>query len=214
MNMRIIDDLTKFIFVEDSLTKVDAIMLPGGSFPQLAIRAAQLWMYGYAKYIVPSGGVHVNAGKYDCNHMSVNGPRSKEMTECEYSSRILARCGVYNECVIGENQSSCIAENAQYTRKLLDFYQLEPKKAMICCKAYHSRRCLMFYQHYFPKTEFIMIPVDDVQGDDITKSNWYKTDIGRSIIFNELTKVGIQFTQEFQSLVHENNICELLSVGL
>lgn len=70
MNMRIIEDITNFIFIEDALEKADAIMIPVGSYPELPERAASLWTDGYFPIVVPSGGVSVKTGKF-------NGVKSK-----------------------------------------------------------------------------------------------------------------------------------------
>ena len=59
MNNRIINDITKFIFVEDKPQKVDAIFLPGGSHPEQPEYAVELYRKGYAKWLIPSGGVSV-----------------------------------------------------------------------------------------------------------------------------------------------------------
>ena len=48
MNRRIVNDITDFIFLEDRLEKADAIFVPGGSYPELPERAAELWKEGYA----------------------------------------------------------------------------------------------------------------------------------------------------------------------
>ena len=75
MDMRIINDITDFIFLEDiparqgtengdsaegadfgeglpSKTKADVIFIPGGSYAELPERAAQLWKAGYAPYVL------------------------------------------------------------------------------------------------------------------------------------------------------------------
>ena len=64
MNDKIIADITNFIFVEDNPQKVDAIFLPGGSHPEQPEYAAELYRKGYAKWLVPSGGVSVKRDKW------------------------------------------------------------------------------------------------------------------------------------------------------
>ena len=55
MNMQIIDDITKFIFVENEPEPVDAILIPGGSLAELPEEAAGLWKAKVAPIVVPSG---------------------------------------------------------------------------------------------------------------------------------------------------------------
>ena len=64
MNTRILEDISNFIFVEDSLEKADVIMIPGGSYPDLPEKAAELWKKGYAPILVPAGGVSIKLGKF------------------------------------------------------------------------------------------------------------------------------------------------------
>lgn len=61
---RIIDDITRFVFVEDELEKSDIIFIPGGSHPELGEFAAELYKKGYADTIMPSGGVSIKTGKF------------------------------------------------------------------------------------------------------------------------------------------------------
>lgn len=203
MNMRIIQDISDFIFVEDKVEKADVIMIPGGSFPELPEKAAELWNDGYAPIVVPAGGVSIKTGRF-------NGVKSKReiyaepyKTECEFYTDVLEKCGVKSECIVGDDKSGCTADNARFTKKVLDSNKIYPKKAILCCKAFHARRCLMFYQFYFPHTEFIVVPVVDLPGYHITKDNWYKTDIGLSRVLGELSRLGDQFELEFNRFKDE-----------
>lgn len=64
MNNRIITDISNYIFVSDELEKVDAIFLPGGSHPEQPEYAAELYHKGYAKWLIPSGGISVKSNKW------------------------------------------------------------------------------------------------------------------------------------------------------
>ena len=64
MTNRIITDISNYIFVSDEPEKVDAIFLPGGSHPEQPEYAAELYRKGYAKWLVPSGGVSVKRDKW------------------------------------------------------------------------------------------------------------------------------------------------------
>lgn len=52
-----IKEISNFIFIEKEPEKCDAIMIVGGSHPELAEKAAELWNDGYAPIIFASGGV-------------------------------------------------------------------------------------------------------------------------------------------------------------
>ena len=55
MNRQIIDDITRFIFVENEPEPADAILIPGGSLAELPEEAAGLWKEKMATIVVPSG---------------------------------------------------------------------------------------------------------------------------------------------------------------
>lgn len=68
---RNIKAITDFIFVEDAPQKSDVIMIVGGSYPEAAEIAADLWKQGYADKIMIGGGVSIKTGKFP-------GSRSKQ----------------------------------------------------------------------------------------------------------------------------------------
>ena len=73
---------------------------------------------------------------------------------------------------------------------------LEIKTAMIACKAFHARRCLMLYQLAFPDTELIVCPVHCY---NITKNNWYTTEQGINRVLGELSRCGNQFVPDIKA---------------
>lgn len=48
----------------DTVERSDAVFLPGGSHPEPPEYAARLYQAGYAKWIIPSGGVSVKRDKW------------------------------------------------------------------------------------------------------------------------------------------------------
>lgn len=214
-NNRIIDDITNFIFLEDipmehgvkngdfingersmgknlPAEKADVIFIPGGSYPELPERAAQLWKAGYAPWVVPSGRYSVTIGKFTGVKSKAEIYQKDYATECEFYTDVLLANGVDPDCIIPEPEAQFTAENARFTRKALDAKGLHPKKAIICCKGFHARRCLMYYQICFPDTEFLIAPAEG----KVTRENWYRTDFGRQRVMGELARLGTQFTAE------------------
>ena len=143
MDMRIINDITDFIFLEDipagqgtengdsagetghgegmpSAAKADVIFIPGGSYPELPERAAQLWKAGYAPYVVPSGRYSVTIGKFTGVKSKADTYRKDYATECEFYTDVLLANGVAPDCILQEDEAQFTAENARFSRKLLD----------------------------------------------------------------------------------------------
>ncbi|MCD8390500.1 MAG: YdcF family protein [Firmicutes bacterium] len=190
---RNIKAITEFIFVEDIPQKSDVIMVVGGSYPEAAEIAADLWKQGYADTIIIGGGVSKKTGKF-------LGSRSKReiyskdyANECEFYTDVLLKNGVDKRAVYGENKSSFTKENAFYARRLADKYCLNIHKAILICKAFHARRCLLFYQTAFPCVEFFVKTFD---GFGINKDNWYLSEYGIQRVLGELKRCGEQINAD------------------
>lgn len=195
MNNRIIKDITNFIFVEDEPQKADAIFLPGGSHPEQPEYAVELYHKGYAKWLVPSGGISVKRDKWP-------GVRSKSdiyngdyQSDCDFFTDVFIKNGVPSDVIVGEDKSGHTHDNAFLSRKVIDENELEIKTAIIVCKAFHARRCLMLYQMAFPDTMFYVCPVVCM---GITKDNWYKTEQGIDRVLSELARCGNQFVGDIK----------------
>lgn len=187
----IIQDITDFIFVSDQPQKADIIFVAGGSYPEHAETAAALYHGKYAPLIHIGGGVSITTGKFP-------GPKSKSKiytgeyaTEFDFFYDVLQKNDVPEEAIIGENESSFTQENAMYARRVVNEKQISVRKALLVCKAFHARRCLMAYQSAFPAVEFYVIPVT---GYDITKDNWYQSEAAITRVLGELRRIGDQFT--------------------
>lgn len=189
----IIKAIGDFVFVQDEPAQADAIMVVGGSDPETAEIAADLWKQGYAPYVFIGGGVSVKTGKFP-------GPRSKQeiyckdyRTEFDFYQDVLRINGVPELAIVGENQSGFTRENAMFARRTAEEYGIVLEKALLICRAFHARRCLMFYQTAFPAVKFRVIPF---AGFGITKESWHRSEYGIQRVLGELKRCGAQFTPE------------------
>ena len=203
MNLRIIQDISNFVFVDDALEKSDIIFIPGGSSPELGEHAAELWKQGLAPLVMPSGDVSIKTGKF-------NGAKTKKdiysldyKSDCEFLTDVLIHNGVKKEAVIQETASGFTKENAIFSRKIADHLGLCIKKAVLCCKNYHSRRALMHYSFAFPDTTIYVHSVPYIDNDMvITKENWYQSRLGIDLVLGELQRYGNQFSDNFDRLLN------------
>lgn len=195
MNNRIITDISNYIFVSDEPEKVDAIFLPGGSHPEQPEYAAELYRKGYAKWLVPSGGVSVKRDKWPGVRSKADIYNGDYQSDCEFFTDVFVKNGVPADAIIGEDKSGHTRDNAFLSRKVVDENGLGIKTALIVCKAFHARRCLMLYQLAFPDTMFYVCPVVCI---GITKDNWYKSEQGIDRILGELTRCGNQFAPDIK----------------
>ncbi len=195
MNERIITDISDFIFVSDKPKTVNAIFLPGGSHPEQPEYAAKLYNKGFAEYVIPSGGVSVKRDKWPGVRSKAEIYNGDYKTDCEFFTDVLIKNGVPRTAIYGEYKSGHTRDNAFFSRKIVNDNSLEIKTAMIVCKAFHARRCLMLYQLAFPDTRFYICPVVCM---DITKDNWHKTEQGIDRVLGELARCGNQFASDIK----------------
>ena len=195
MNNRIINDITNFIFVEDKPRKVDAIFLPGGSHPEQPEYAAELYHKGYAKWLIPSGGVSVKRDRWPGVRSKADIYNGDYQSDCEFFTDVFVKNGVPADVIIGEDKSGHTRDNAFLSRMVVDEKGIEIKTALIVCKAFHARRCLMLYQMAFPNTTFYVCPVVCM---GITKDNWYKSEQGIDRVLGELARCGNQFVGDIK----------------
>ncbi len=196
MNRRIITDISDYIFVSDPPEKADAIFLPGGSHPQQPEYAAELYHRGYAKWLIPSGGVSVKRDKWPGVRAKADIYDGNYQSDCEFFTDALMKNGVPADAIIRESTSGHTRDNAFLSRKAVDESGIEIKTAMIICKAFHARRCLMLYQMAFPDAAIKVCPVHCY---NITKDNWYKSEQGIDRVLGELARCGGQFVGDMKA---------------
>lgn len=190
MNDKFLNQITEFIFVEDKAEKSDMIFIPGSGFPQLAEEAAKLYHQGLAPYILPSGKYSILNGKFAGVQEKQELYDGEYETEWEFLKEALKKNQVPEEHILRENNATYTYENAIYSRKVTDRLGMEIKKAILCCKPYHARRSLLYYQLLYPETQFYVCPIQD---SDVKRDNWYLTEKGIRLVFGEVQRVGEQF---------------------
>ncbi|MDF2988244.1 MAG: hypothetical protein K0R50_3754 [Eubacterium sp.] len=199
-NMKYINDITDFIFLENEPQKTDIIFIPGGSFPETAEHAAKLWNEGFAKYILPSGKFSVKRGYFPGALSKENIYTRKYTTEWEFLKDVLVVNGVDEKSVLKEDNATNTFENAIYSRKVTDSLDMNIQKAIVCCKAFHARRCLMYYQTLYPATHFMICPVETQM---VSRQNWYMSENGINKVMGELARCGNQFIDILKNMVAE-----------
>ncbi len=179
--VKFLEEMTNFIFLEDPVQKADVIFVPGSEEGKLAEEAAGLYLAGVAPILVPSG----KYAKWTGHTVD-----EKFETESDYFAYLMKEKGVPEKAILQEQEATYTYENAIYTRKLLDEKNITVKKAILCCQAYHARRCKLYYQVMFPDTEILVHPVIT---KGITRDNWFQKRETAEIVLGEIEKCGSQF---------------------
>ena len=190
--------MTDFIFLEDVPQKADIIMIPGSGYGALADTAAALWHQSVAPLILPSGKYSKLNGHFEGtfdNHYPVSNPAPEN--ECDYLSALLIDNNVASSAILREPQATYTYENAIFSKQITDTAQLDIHTAILCCQAFHARRCLMYYQLLYPNTRFIICPTVT---QDISKDNWYLSDEKIDKVLGEIERCGSQFHEILREL--------------
>ena len=191
MYRRFLDQISDFIFVEDEPKKADVIFVPGNGYPQMAERAAELYREGYAPYVLPSGRFSTVTGVFSGVLAKKERYPGEFLTEWEFLETVLVKNGVPKEAILREDYATFTYENAIYSRQVTDKAGICVKKAILCCKTYHTRRSLVYYQLLYPETEFRVCPSCT---DGITRENWKETEEGVEAVTGEISRIIRQFS--------------------
>ena len=187
------DFITDFIFVKSDIIPCEVILVPGGSHPQLAEKAAELYKKGMGRYILFSGGTNRD-GKYILpNPGDAKKPNAAEYpSEAEWLKSVAIGLGVPGENILCESKAAHTFENAGFSLALLKKMNINTDKVILVCKEYHSRRALLTYQYYFPKnTAFFVAPVTDKRG--LNRDNWTTKPEYITKVMGEVEKIGKYF---------------------
>lgn len=177
--------ISDFVFACTTITRSDLILIPGCSHSQLMEEAARLYKDGLAPLILPSGGKNPNLPNHD--------------SEWQFLRDIGVSLGVPAEVILKEDRAGNTFENARFSYDVLVKAGIFVKRAILVCKAFHSRRALLTYQYSFPaETEFMVAPVPDQRG--ITKDNWCLDANCARIVMEEVRKIGSYFDDKIKGL--------------
>ncbi|MCM1328672.1 MAG: YdcF family protein [Ruminococcus sp.] len=192
----LVKEIGDFIFVEDEPQMCDVIITVGGSFPQIAEKAAELYKNGFSDCVLAGGGVSVKTGVFA-------GVKDKKdiyigdyKTECDFYTDVLIKNGVPETAIVREDKSGHTRANAECAAAVLKEQGMSSEKLILVCKRFHARRCLMFFQSAFPEAEILIVPADIEVGDfNVTKYNWHTSPYGIKRVMGELARCGDQFTE-------------------
>lgn len=144
---------------------------------------------------IASGGISVKRDKWPGVREKAHIYDGDYNSDFDFFKDVLLKNGVHDYAIIGEDISRHTRDNAFYSRQVINEKGIEIKKAIIVCKAFHARRCLMLYQLAFPEVELKVCPVHCF---NITKDNWYMSEKGIDRVLGELARCGNQFSEDIK----------------
>ncbi|PIP31221.1 hypothetical protein COZ22_02320 [bacterium (Candidatus Howlettbacteria) CG_4_10_14_3_um_filter_37_10] len=192
MNQLEIGQLAKRIWdyhhVNQQLKKADCIMVMGSNDIRVAKRGAELFLEGWAPWIVFSGGV----GKLT-EHLF-------KKPEAEVFADIALEMGVSREKILIENTSTNIGGNIECTRKLLEEKGIKADSFIIVQKPFMERRAYATFKKLWPEKEFIVtspqIPFEECASEFVSKEDCINIMVGDLQRIKIYPEKGFQIYQE------------------
>ena len=135
-----------YTHVHHELQKADAILVLGGRDTRVIEYAADLWLDGWAPYLICSGSGNIhnnNPGR----------ERFANTTEAEVFAKIASEKGVPNSAIIVENKSQNTGENYQFATELLSEKNIELQTLIITHKPHAERRAYATAKVWLPETK-------------------------------------------------------------
>ena len=168
----------------------------GGCDPDTRKRVSAAGKEGGFAVPAGPGPLCASLGKYSITTGRFSGVLSEKEkyhgsyeTEWEFLAAALEKNGVPGEAILREDKATYTYENALCSARVLKEKKITVKKAIICCQAFHARRCQLYYQLAFPDTQLILDPVDT----GVNRTNWYRTEEGIRLVLGEAQRYGTQF---------------------
>ncbi len=187
---RALDDITNFIFMCDETQPSDVIFLPGSAHTEHVLCAARLYHRGLAPYVLPSGKFSYKHGRFLKESITDSNYTGDYETEFAFCRAVLMKNGVPASAIIEESKATNTFENAAFSLEALKEKGIAPKRALLCCQAFHARRAFMTYSYYFHGCELRVIPSVT---QNISKENWYQSERGFAFVMDEMQKCGSFF---------------------
>ena len=141
--MKNVKILWDFMHMNQEVEKADVIVGFGCYDEDIPRRCADLYLAGYAPYVCFSGGLGRNTSEL------------WSKSEAERFAAIAIQCGVTEDRIILENQSTNSAENLLFTPKVLAQAGVRAEKIIAVHKPYMERRLWAAMQVYWPNVHAV-----------------------------------------------------------
>ncbi len=187
--------LWDYHLMHQKLKSADCILALGSHDLRVAGRAADLYLQGFAPFLVMSGGL---------------GNLTKDMwteSEAEKFAAVAIDKGVPEKDILIESSSTNTGENILFTKKLLFENNLECNRMILVQKPYMERRTFATVKKLWPEPEVMItspeLSFEDYPTDEIPLQrviNIMVGDLQRIIVY---PSKGFQIPQEVPSNVQE-----------
>jgi uncharacterized SAM-binding protein YcdF (DUF218 family) len=130
--------------MDHDLVKSDCILALGSHDLRVAVRAAELYLEGWAPMLVVSGGLG-NLTQHIWDE-----------TEADQFAAIAVRMGVPAEAILVENKSTNTGENIIFSEMLLRSRGYDPTSFIVVQKPYMERRSYATFKKHWPEKNVVI----------------------------------------------------------
>jgi len=180
--------LWEYHHMHQELAPAGAILVLCSHDTAVAARGAQLWLDGWAPWLIFSGGLGAIT-----RHMWSE-------PEADQFARIAREMGVPAGRILIENASTNTGENVQFTRRLLAERGLDPASFIVVQKPYMERRSYATFRKVWPEKPLV-VTSPQVSFDDYL-AKYANTALSKddviSIMVGDLQRIRLYPEQGFQ----------------
>ncbi|MFA6410347.1 MAG: YdcF family protein [Candidatus Buchananbacteria bacterium] len=177
------------------LEKADCILVLGSNDLRVAKRGAQLFLEGFAPYIVFSG-----TGFGHKNDLLSTSWSKWQKSEAEVFAEAAEKLGVPKAKIIIEKESQNTGQNIINSKKLLASLGLNPKKIILVQKPYMERRAYATFKNFWPKAKVIVtspqLSFEKYPNKEISKDKLINIMVGDLQRIKIYPEKGFQIPQE------------------
>ena len=173
--------------VNHTIQPADCIMVLGSHDLRVAERGAELWLQGYAPWLLMAGGLgRLTLGLW-------------QETEAEKFANVAIAMGVPADKILIESRSTNTGENVALAYQLLQEHKIEVNRFILVQKPYMERRTLATFEKQWPgkKTKIL------VTSPQIEFTNYPNQDVTMeeviSIMLGDLQRIKVYPEKGFQT---------------
>lgn len=166
----------------------DCILVLGSHDKRVAERGAELYLEGFAPFILFSGGL---------------GRLTQDLwrqTEADLFAGIAMEMGVPKEAILIENRSINTGENILFSQQVLKEKGMDPERFIVIQKPYMERRSFATFKKHWPEKEVLVtspqIPFEDYATDEIPLERVINIMVGDLQRIKLYPQMGFQIYQE------------------
>lgn len=196
-----VDDITRFIFLQDEPHAADVIFIPGNGHAEPSELAARLYAAGLAPLILPSGRYATGTAGFCGQQSGARVYEGRFETEWAFMHAVLCANGVPDGAILREDEATYTYQNAIYSRRRTDERRLDVRRGIVCCMPVHARRAKMYYQTLYPNARLTVCPAP---GARVTRENWMTEPEGIDAVLGELERCGSQFHDILRELIEDD----------